>query len=110
MDARPESASADTPMRAPGMPNADEAKVKTEASSGGGEDGRGLFLGWWVVYKGAVNVAPIPPELPDDGRDGLVGDGGGNAENVIEPADGPAECVRTCGGNRWPGVVGVGGA
>ena len=65
------------------------------------------------MYSGAVNVGPrepAAPELPDDGRDGLVGEGGGMAENVIEPADGPDECVRMWGGMRLPGVVGVGGA
>lgn len=33
----------------PGIPNADEARVKTEALSNGGDDGRGLFRGWWAV-------------------------------------------------------------
>ncbi len=66
-----------------------------------------------MVYSGADNVAPRPapgPEVPDDRREGLVGEGGGMAEKVIEPADGPDECVLICGGRRWPGVVGVGGA
>ena len=113
MDARPESAIAAAPIRAPGSPNAEDASVSTEASSGGGEEGRGLFRGWCAVYSGAVRVAPRPPaepELSDDGREGLVGDGGGMAEKVIEPDDGPDECVLMCGGRRWAGVVGVGGA
>ena len=110
MDPRPPRANAAAPMRAPGNPKAEEASVRTDASSGGGEDGRGLFRGWCEVYCGAVRFPPCAPEFPDDGREGLVGDGGGKAENVIEPADGPEECVRMCGGIRCPGVVGVGGA
>ena len=85
-----------------------------DALSSGGEDGRGLFRGWCEVYRGAVRVAPREPpaetEFPDDGRDALVGEERGKAENVIEPAEGPVECVRMWGGIRWPGVVGVGGA
>lgn len=97
IEPRPDRANAVAPIRAPGNPNADEARVRTDASSGGGEEGRGLLRGWCVVYCGAVRVAPrdaAVPELPEEGREGLVGEGGGNAENVIEPAEGPEECVR----------------
>lgn len=50
------------------------------------------------------------PEFPDDGREGLVGEGGGMAEKVIEPEEGPDEWVRMWGGIRCPVVLGVGGA
>lgn len=50
-------------------------------------------------------------EFPEDGREGVVGEGVPMPENVIDPPEpGPMERVRICVGRRWLGVVGVGGA
>lgn len=111
-EVRPDRARAPAPIRDPGIPKAEDASVNTDASSIGGDEGRGLLRGWWAVCWGACkDDCPCPredteapcPWVVDEGRDG---EAGGSMENVIEP---PAEWVRICGLIRW-GAVGVGGA
>jgi len=96
-------------------PNADDARVRTDALSSGGEDGRGLLRGWCVVCWGACNT-PVRngARFVEGGRDDC-GEGG-RAENVME-VPGPVDDVRTCViRDRAPFMcmlcteVGVGGA
>lgn len=94
-----------TPILVPGTANAEDASVNIDALSNGGEEGRGLFRGWWEVCNGACTVV-IAPSFWSGSLEGevvLEAGEGGSAENVIEPPlptaplPVPVEDCRKCG-------------
>jgi hypothetical protein len=63
----------------PDAPNAEEARVRIDALSIGGEEGLGLFRGWWVVCRGACTEPSAAVGLSsEEGREEASGEVAGS--------------------------------